>query len=151
MQMGHSAGYGSCLISSPCVVRRARSLPSFRPLVSAIALFLLGTPLSAYAAPAASADNHYGGPQAGRPKPRHHTLAAGAVVPAAQRACANRTPSGLGYTMLRPASGAKPAASDTVLINYIGYLAGTGAVFDQAMRSPLPVGDVIPASLKGCR
>ena len=66
------------------------------------------------------------------------------ILPAGQRLCEARTPSGLGYTMLRPASGAKPARSDVALVNYIGYLAATGAVFDQGMRSPLPVDGVIP-------
>lgn len=66
------------------------------------------------------------------------------VVPAAQRTCANRTPTGLGYTMLRAAPGAKPAATDVVLVNYIGYLASNGMVFDQGMRSPLPIDGVIP-------
>lgn len=71
------------------------------------------------------------------------------VVPAAQRVCAARTPSGLGYTMLRAAPGAKPASSDVALVNYIGYLAATGAVFDQGMRSPLPVDGVIPGFSQG--
>ena len=68
------------------------------------------------------------------------------VVPAAQRLCATRTPSGLGATMLRPATGAHPAASDVVLVNYVGYLAATGAVFDQGMQSPLPVDGGVSAS-----
>jgi len=71
------------------------------------------------------------------------------IVPAAQRSCAARTPAGLGYTMLRPASGAKPTADATVLVNYIGYLAATGAVFDQNMRTPMPVGGVIPGFGQG--
>jgi len=71
------------------------------------------------------------------------------IVPAAQRSCAARTPTGLGYTMLRPASGAKPTADATVLVNYIGYLAATGAVFDQNMRTPMPVGGVIPGFGQG--
>ena len=71
------------------------------------------------------------------------------IVPAAQRSCGERTPAGLGYTMLRPATGPKPAASDVVLVNYIGYLASTGAVFDQGMRSPLPVNGVIPGFSQG--
>ena len=120
-----------------------------RPLVSAIALSLLGTPQSAYAAPVRGARPHTAARKPVAPSPAIIPLPLEPVVPAAQRACANRTPSGLGYTMLRPASGPKPAASDTVLINYIGYLAGTGAVFDQAMRSPLPVGDVIPGFSQG--
>lgn len=71
------------------------------------------------------------------------------VVPAAQRTCSAKTASGLGYTTLRPATGAKPAKEDTVLINYIGYLAATGEVFDQNMQSPMPVGEVIPGFSEG--
>lgn len=71
------------------------------------------------------------------------------IVPAAQRACTSRTANGLGYSMLRAAPGAMPAASDVVLVNYIGYLAATGAVFDQGMRSPFPVSGVIPGFSQG--
>ena len=71
------------------------------------------------------------------------------IVATPQRSCGGRTPSGLGYTMLRPASGAKPAADATVLVNYIGYLATTGAVFDQGMRSPLPLDGVIAGFSQG--
>lgn len=73
------------------------------------------------------------------------------IVPVAQRGCAARTASGLGYTVLRPASGAKPAASDVALVNYIGYLSATGAVFDQAMSSPLQVDGVIPGFAEGLK
>jgi len=71
------------------------------------------------------------------------------VVPAGQRSCAARTPTGLGYSILRPGTGPRPAEADTVLVNYIGYLATTGTVFDQGMRSPLPVADVIPGFSQG--
>ena len=71
------------------------------------------------------------------------------VVPPAQRLCAARTPSGLGYTMLRPGTGAKPAGDSTVLVNYVGYLSATGAVFDQNVQTPMPVGDVIPGFSQG--
>ena len=71
------------------------------------------------------------------------------IVPAAQRLCTTRTASGLGYTMLRPAAGARPTASGVVLVNYIGYLASTGAVFDQGMRSALRVDGVIPGFSQG--
>ena len=60
-----------------------------------------------------------------------------------------QTPSGLGYTILRAANGPKPAADATVLVNYIGYLKATGAVFDQAMQTPMPVGGVIPGFSEG--
>ncbi|MCT8002036.1 FKBP-type peptidyl-prolyl cis-trans isomerase [Sphingomonas sanguinis] len=71
------------------------------------------------------------------------------IVPAGQRLCASRTPSGLGYSILRPANGPKPSADDTVLVNYIGYLSATGTVFDQSMQSPMPVGGVIPGFSEG--
>lgn len=71
------------------------------------------------------------------------------IVPTAQRLCTARTPAGLGYTTLRPAPGPKPGADATVLVNYIGYLASTGEVFDQGMRSPLPVNGVIPGFSQG--
>lgn len=71
------------------------------------------------------------------------------VLPAGQRLCAAKAPSGLGYTMLRPAAGAKPAKEDYVLVNYIGYLAATGAVFDQGMGSAFPVSGVIPGFSEG--
>lgn len=73
------------------------------------------------------------------------------IVPAAQRLCTARTPSGLGYMMLRPAGSAKPDASDVTLVNYVGYLAATGAVFDQGMRSALPINGVIPGFAEGLR
>lgn len=73
------------------------------------------------------------------------------VVPAGQRLCSTTAPSGLGSTMLRAGAGPKPGAGDVVLINYIGYLAATGAVFDQGMRSALPVDGVIPGFSQGLR
>jgi len=71
------------------------------------------------------------------------------VVPAGQRRCAATAPSGLGSTMLRAGAGTKPGTGDVVLVNYIGYLAATGAVFDQGMRSPLPVDGLIPGFSQG--
>lgn len=71
------------------------------------------------------------------------------VVPTGQRLCSTMAASGLGSTTLRPGSGTKPTASDVVLVNYIGYLAATGAVFDQGMRSPLPVNAVIAGFSQG--
>lgn len=66
------------------------------------------------------------------------------VVSAVQRTCAAKTASGLGFTELRAAAGVKPSDGDVVLLNYIGYLAADGSVFDQGQRSPLAVTDVIP-------
>lgn len=71
------------------------------------------------------------------------------IVPAAQRACAAKTASGLGYTVLQPASGPKPGKTDYTLINYIGFLAADGAVFDQNRTAPLPVDKVVPGFGEG--
>lgn len=73
------------------------------------------------------------------------------ILPAGQRLCTSTTASGLGYTMLRPATGPTPAQTDYVLVNYIGYLAATGAVFDQALGAAFPVSDVIPGFSEGLR
>lgn len=71
------------------------------------------------------------------------------IVPAIQRACAAKTASGLGYTMLRAAAGARAGATDYVLVNYIGYLAANGQVFDQGQQAPMQVNGVIPGFAEG--
>jgi FKBP-type peptidyl-prolyl cis-trans isomerase FkpA len=71
------------------------------------------------------------------------------IVPAGQRLCATKAATGLGSTVLRAGTGAKPTTGDVALVNYIGYLGQTGAVFDQGMRSPLPVDGVIPGFSQG--
>jgi FKBP-type peptidyl-prolyl cis-trans isomerase FkpA len=107
----------------------------FRPL----ALSLLAAPLLAAApAPAPRAAN--GGIIA---------LPLVPIVPPVQRNCATRLPNGLGLTVLREGAGAKPVAADTVLVDYIGYLAASGAVFDQGQQSVFGVGDVIPGFGQG--
>jgi len=77
------------------------------------------------------------------------------VVGAGQRSCGSKTASGLGYSVLKAAAAGQPAArpgqTDVVLINYIGYLSATGAVFDQAMATPMPVGEVISGFSEGLR
>jgi FKBP-type peptidyl-prolyl cis-trans isomerase FkpA len=113
--------------------------------LSLIALALTASPLLAATAPHA---------RVAAPKPvtadnQIIPLPLAPIVPAAQRLCTARTASGLGSTMLRAGSGAKPAADATVLVNYIGYLAATGAVFDQGMQTPMPVGAVIPGFSQG--
>lgn len=66
-----------------------------------------------------------------------------------QRQCAAKTSSGLGVSVLRPASGPHPGATDVALINYIGYLAANGQTFDQAMQTPMPVDRVVPGFGEG--
>ena len=65
------------------------------------------------------------------------------IIPAGRRLCAAKPTSGLGILQLRPGTAARPAASDAVKVNYIGYLAATGEVFDQGMGVEFPVGGVI--------
>lgn len=71
------------------------------------------------------------------------------VVASAQRVCAAKTASGLGYTQLRAGTGTKPGASDLTLIAYIGYLAADGVVFDQNAQAVLPVDGVVPGFGEG--
>lgn len=71
------------------------------------------------------------------------------VVPAPERDCGAPGASGLGAVQLKPAEGAKPAKADYVLVNYVGYLAGNGQVFDQNMQSAFPVDGVIPGFGEG--
>ena len=122
---------------------------AMHPLISLMALALVTPPLLAGGAPARRAKAPA---VAAKPVAANNGIIAlplMPIVPAEQRACAARMPSGLGYTMLRAGSGAKPAADATVLVNYIGYLAATGAVFDQGMQTPMPVGGVIPGFSQG--
>ena len=71
------------------------------------------------------------------------------IVPAGQRLCAAKTASGLGFTVLQPGTGPKAGPSDFALVNYIGYLAATGAVFDQNQSAPLQADGVIPGFGEG--
>ncbi len=71
------------------------------------------------------------------------------IIPAGQRICIAKTASGLGTLQLRPGTAAHPSASDGVKVNYIGYLAATGEVFDQGMGIEFPVGGVIPGFSQG--
>lgn len=71
------------------------------------------------------------------------------VIEADKRVCAKQTASGLGFTELRPGTGPKPGATDYVLIDYIGYLAADGKVFDQNTRTPMKADGVIPGFSEG--
>jgi FKBP-type peptidyl-prolyl cis-trans isomerase FkpA len=71
------------------------------------------------------------------------------VVPAAQRVCTARTASGLGTRMLRDAQAPGPAQGDYVLVNYIGYLAADGTVFDQNVSQAFSTGAVIKGFSEG--
>jgi FKBP-type peptidyl-prolyl cis-trans isomerase FkpA len=71
------------------------------------------------------------------------------VVAAPQRLCTAKTASGLGTMVLKAADGAKPAKGDYALVNYVGYLAANGEVFDQSMQAAFPVEGVIPGFSEG--
>ncbi|MBX9883889.1 MAG: FKBP-type peptidyl-prolyl cis-trans isomerase [Novosphingobium sp.] len=71
------------------------------------------------------------------------------VVPAAQRLCSAKTASGLGTRVLKEATGPRPGATDYVLVNYIGYLAATGTVFDQNASQAFPAGGLIKGFTEG--
>jgi len=77
------------------------------------------------------------------PVPLMPTIAAG------QRQCTAKTASGLGTMVLKAATGAHPAKADFVLVNYIGYLAADGRVFDQNTAAAFPVEGVIPGFSEG--
>lgn len=104
-------------------------------LAAATVLTLGAAP--AYAAPAPA------------PAPSIIALPLNPVVPVSQCVCAITLPSGLGYTVLRAGTGASPASADYVRVNYIGYLAATGVVFDQNMATPMPLDGVIPGFTQG--
>lgn len=90
-------------------------------------------------------------PVAPAPNPAIIKLPLQPIVPPVQRACSTKTASGLGYTVLRTATGARPVTGDVALIGYIGYLSASGAVFDQSRAAPLPVDGVIPGFAEGLK
>ena len=89
-------------------------------------------------------------PSSGPPAPGQIiALPLNPVVPASLRTCTAKTPSGLGYSLLRPSDGPKPAATDMVLVSYIGYLAENGQAFDQSQQAVFEAGAVIPGFSEG--
>ncbi len=122
--------------------------PPYR-LVLAALIPVLAAPLPADAAAVRRQKQATAAPAAVRADNAIIPLPLNPVVPAGKRVCSTTAASGLGSTMLRPGAGTKPGAGDVALVNYIGYLAATGAVFDQGMRSPLPVDGVIPGFSQG--
>lgn len=71
------------------------------------------------------------------------------VIPYPQRQCTEKTASGLGYRVLRAGSGPRPAGDATVTVNYLGYLAASGEVFDQGMDTSFPMNRVISGFSEG--
>ncbi len=58
------------------------------------------------------------------------------------------TKSGLRYRVLRPGKGAKPKATDTVKVNYHGWL-DDGKVFDSSYKSKKPISFPLNHVIKG--
>lgn len=73
------------------------------------------------------------------------------VVSLGQRQCTAVSARGVGTRVLKAGSAARPSQTDVVLVNYIGYLAATGAVFDQNREASFPVGGVIKGFAEGIR
>ena len=71
------------------------------------------------------------------------------IVSLGQRQCTAVSATGVGTRVLKAGSAARPAPTDVVLVNYIGYLAATGAVFDQNREASFPVGGVIKGFAEG--
>lgn len=118
-------------------------------LVLAASIPMLAAPLPAAAAAARRPKPAAAAPAVIRADNAIIPLPLNPVVPAGKRVCSTTAASGLGSTMLRAGTGTTPGTGDVALVNYIGYLATTGAVFDQGMRSPLPVDGVIPGFSQG--
>jgi FKBP-type peptidyl-prolyl cis-trans isomerase len=66
------------------------------------------------------------------------------VVPVADRVCALTTASGLGYTVVRPGSGATATEKDVVLIDYATFDPKTGVIGEQQLWEKIPMGQVTP-------
>jgi FKBP-type peptidyl-prolyl cis-trans isomerase FkpA len=60
-------------------------------------------------------------------------------VDAFYRTCAQHTPSGLGYTMLRDGKGRSYQQGEVVFIGYVLYLASDGSVVDHFLERPVPI------------
>lgn len=80
--------------------------------------------------------------------PPHSAIAAKAKpVPG----CKLKTPSGLGYAVLKKGKGASPKDSEFVTVNYKGSLAKNGAEFDAGRGAQFPVAGVIPGFAEGLK
>lgn len=120
-------------------------ITSLKALCRTAPVFLAPVLLAAFAMPAGAATP----PKPVAPSAQAIPLPLNPIVGEAQRLCTARTASGLGTMNLTPAEGPKPAKADFALVNYIGYLAATGAVFDQSMQAAFPVEGVIPGFSEG--
>jgi FKBP-type peptidyl-prolyl cis-trans isomerase FkpA len=124
------------------------SLRALSPLAPVLALPLLLAPLGRPGRARAQA-RRKPAPAPAKPTNDIIPLPLTPILPVGQRLCTAKTTSGLGCTMLRPGAGAVPTGNDYVLVNYIGYLAATGAVFDQGQQAAFEANAVIPGFSAG--
>ncbi|PKB25912.1 FKBP-type peptidyl-prolyl cis-trans isomerase FkpA [Novosphingobium kunmingense] len=118
-----------------------RIASSARLALSALTLCALAVPAQTTAKPVRR--------PATAPVPQIIPLPLKQIIPVPQRLCNATTPSGLGYRVLRAATGPKPVGDATVTVHYIGYLALGGEVFDQGMDASFPMKGVIPGFSEG--
>ncbi|MFM9937773.1 MAG: FKBP-type peptidyl-prolyl cis-trans isomerase [Novosphingobium sp.] len=126
----------------------ARILPAAALALAALPLAAAPPAVAPVAAPAQAAPADAVKPVTG-PGAEVIMLPLAPVVDAAQRVCATKTASGLGFSPLKLGTGPKPGATDYVLVNYIGYLEKDGAVFDQGVRQTFQSDEVIPGFAEG--
>jgi FKBP-type peptidyl-prolyl cis-trans isomerase len=69
----------------------------------------------------------------------------------AQLKCNTATATGLRYQVIKAGSGDKPLFEDSVKVDYIGYFAKTGKVFDSGKGIEFPVSAVVPGFSEGLR
>lgn len=74
-----------------------------------------------------------------------------APLAAGERQCVTTSVSGLGFSVVKAGTGAMPGDADVALVNYKGYVAATGAPFDDAGPVPVPVGQVIRGFAEGLK
>lgn len=134
MALGAADRYGGFM------TKTFRALSRFAP---ALFLCAASAPLALAATPAKPAPKPVAPSAVAIPMPLNP------VVGQAQRLCSGKTASGLGTMVLKAAAGAKPAKGDYALVNYVGYLAANGEVFDQGMQAAFPVEGVIPGFSEG--
>jgi FKBP-type peptidyl-prolyl cis-trans isomerase FkpA len=73
------------------------------------------------------------------------------VLPPEERVCAQKTASGLGYTVLNEGKGERPTDQHIALINYVGSLASDGTTFDANKNIAMPVGGAVPGFTEGLK
>jgi FKBP-type peptidyl-prolyl cis-trans isomerase FkpA len=73
------------------------------------------------------------------------------IVPPKQRVCKAVTESGLGHRMLRAGKGPLHQGGQVLRVDYIGYLAKTGQVFDQGWDADFAPNDVVEGFGEGLK